>query len=485
MGKQRAPKPPDLTPISNAQIAQAQSSEAIAREQLGLSREQFAYFKQMAGEELAFARQQAQTQLGYQQQALNSDLASRQISDQVGQAQLAAMNQQRDWGNEDRQRYEDVFLPMQDQLIGEANAYDTPQRREAEAARQMVDVQRSAEAQRNNANASLQAMGLDPSQFRSGALATQYAASTAASQAAAGNNARQGVEDRGRALRADAIQMGMGLPSQVAASYAGLANSGNSAVNAGQSGQNAQLGALGAAGGFGQNAVGMRANALGQSGQLTGTPMQWAGQAGNMFGQSGNMYGNAANTLNSGYQNQMARWSANQQASSSLTGNILGLAGAGLSAGWYDGGPVSKEEYAARIGEFGDNPRAALRERYSSAGISRVQPGKTMSSKDFGAGKEGPMGNRARLQSRMKDVGGALASMGNSQVNDDYSRFQPAGNRGYVELNQGGALPMTPSVDTIPAALTEGEYVIPKEVVHYHGTKYFDNLVKKRQQGAG
>lgn len=344
MGKKSPPpKPPDLTPISDAQLKIAEQSNDIAREQLGLSREQFAWFQENAREELALAREQADRLFEFQDRAFASDQEARDFARQVGQTQIDAMNQQMDYAQRDRQRWEDVFLPMQDQFIEEANAYDTPMRRDAEASRYMVDVQRQAEAQRANADAQLRAMGVDPSQVRSSSMANQMAVATGANQALAGNNARQMVEDRGRALRADAINMGNGLPAQAAMGYQGAGASGAGAVGAAAAGQGATLNAIQGGANVGGTALGFRSNALGNVAALTGSPMQWAQMSGNMMGQAMSGYGQAANTMNSGYQNQMQHWQAGQDQSNRNFSNIMSVAGMAAGMMMAEGGQVTKK----------------------------------------------------------------------------------------------------------------------------------------------
>ncbi|MGU7895884.1 hypothetical protein, partial [Escherichia coli] len=101
------------------------------------------------------------------------------------------------------------------------------------AARAMVDIQRQAEAARENADSRLRSMGIDPSQVRSASLLQTQGVALAAQQAGAANAARTAVEDRGRAMRADALNVGAGLPAQALAGFAGAGGSGQGAGSAG------------------------------------------------------------------------------------------------------------------------------------------------------------------------------------------------------------------------------------------------------------
>jgi hypothetical protein len=470
MGKQDPPDPPDLQPISDAQLRMAEMADELAREYLGLSREQFAYFQEQGQAELAYAREQAERLFGMQQQALDSQLGVNEITQQVGAAQLEALNDNLENARFDRERYESIFLPMQDRLIEEANQYDTPERREAEAARHMADVQRQADAQRTQVEQRMRGMGLDPSQYRSGALANQMATATAAAQAQSGNSARQNIEDRGRALRADAVNMGMGLPSQVASSYNGLTGAGQGAVQAGSAGQGATLGAIGAAGSLAGQGVGMRSGALSNLAALTGSPMQWSGAGTGAMGMSGNFLNNAAGTMNMGYQNQMTQWNAQQQQQQAMISNVMGMAGA--VAAFAEGGVVG----AARR-------RPA---RYASEGAAITLAPEDYRVVDKPAAKKADAKKKdlAPKGSKMASLSGALgAAAGNAANNaamfDTTPRYEDPG---YIYMAGGGALPVKQSRDKVPAVLAEGEYVVPADVVRSKGIEFFDKLVQKHHR---
>jgi hypothetical protein len=62
----------------------------------------------------------------------------------------------------------------------------------------------------------LEGYGIDPSQTRSQAMDRGVRAMEAAAAAQAGNQGRKYVEQMGRALRGEAINIGRGMPSQVA-----------------------------------------------------------------------------------------------------------------------------------------------------------------------------------------------------------------------------------------------------------------------------
>jgi hypothetical protein len=286
MGKKtKIPAPPDTTAISNAQIAQGAEWMQLAREQMDWARE--------------------------------TDIANRELLERVLGVQLPQLEAAFEQAQKDRARYEEVFQPIEDNLIREFQTFDTPEKREQEAAQRMADVRTQYEAQRQNAQRELEDYGIDPSQTRFQALDMGMRAQEAATSALAANQGRKYVEETGRALRGEAINIGRGMPGQVAQAQ-GIVN---------------------------QTAGG----AMGGANQTAGTSsglFQGAYGAGGLS-QSG--YAGGASTMNSSYQNQMQHYNAQQAASPwGAIGGIAGAAaGGGLFAqgGWlgrkHDGGPIN------------------------------------------------------------------------------------------------------------------------------------------------
>lgn len=497
MGKKTPPpKPPDLTPISDAQVKIAEQSNELAREQLGLSKEQFAWMQQNSKEELALAREQADKLFGFQEKAFESDQQAKEFAQKVGQTQIDAMTMQMDFAQKDRQRYEDVFLPMQDKYIEEANAYDTPERREAEAARQMVDVQRQADAQRANADARLQSMGIDPSQVRSSSMMNQLAVATGANQALTGNNARSMIEDKGRMMRADAMNIGMGLPAQAAAGFQGANASGAGALNAGAAGQSATLGAIQAGAGVAGTALGFRSQALNNVAQLTGSPMQWAQMGSGNMGQALGGYGQAAGTMSQNFNNQMASWDAGQKQAQQNFSNIMSVASMAGGMMMAEGGYVGL--FGGGLPEDGFVPDAPpgpatmdpSQDPSTWAQIkSRWEAKRKADDPYTRAGQGGGSGGALTMLDRFDNA--AAAGKQYTPTNEFENGFQSnnvipmPGQAGYAEGGRArfrGAIPTRQSRDNIPAWLTEGEYVVPRDVVQAKGIEFFDRLTKKHHR---
>lgn len=220
---QEPPKPPDLT-------ASAEASEEIAR-----------INQQTAREQLAWAREQ--------------DTANRDILERVLGTQLPIMEETFRNAQADRARYETTFQPIENQLIQEFQGYASPERMATERGRAIADVNAQFDTQRRNAITRLESYGIDPSTTRNQALDVGVRTAQAAASAGAADAATQRVENTGRALRAEAINIGRGLPSQVAGSYGQSIAAGQSGI--GSANQTSQTGANLATSslGFGQQAL--------------------------------------------------------------------------------------------------------------------------------------------------------------------------------------------------------------------------------------
>lgn len=281
MGKPDAPAPPDFGPIARASEKAAELSAQIAREQLTWAKEQY--------------------------------WNDREITDLVIESALTRMDEQDANAREDRQRYEEIFQPLEDDLAQDAANYASPERMEQEAGKAQADVSQQFELARNAAQDRLESFGIDPSQVRAGALDVSARMQEAAARASAGNQARDRTENIGRVMRSEAINVGRGYPGQIAGQLGTALQSGNQAVNSGI--------------------------ATTQSGvQSMGSPVQWQQQSVNALGQWNQAL------LNQGTLN-LKTWEAENNASSGV-GSILGLIG-GVGTklmGFEKGGAVPEDE---------------------------------------------------------------------------------------------------------------------------------------------
>lgn len=232
--------------------------------------------------------------------------------DVVTDFSLGQLDKMAAWADNDRQRYEDIYQPLEEQQAIRAQEYLTPERMQAEADRAEADVAAQFQTARDTAAARLEGFGVDPSQTRQGALDLGTRVAEAAAAASAGNQARRATEMYGDQLMANAIATGKGYPGQVLSEASGAAGSGNQAVN-----------------------TGLATTASGA--QTMGTPYQWTG-----MGMQG--YGQQAQVMNTGFQNEMDAYNAKQAASSGW-GSVLG----GLMSfvpGFAEGGAIPDDEMA-------------------------------------------------------------------------------------------------------------------------------------------
>lgn len=226
------------------------------------------------------------------------------IANEVTQNQLDASRQSQQWATEDRQRYKDVYEPMQDQYIDEAKNWDSAARQDTRAVEAKADVMNNAALARQSTERNMASMGVDPTSGRYAGVNRGADQATALSAAGAQNNARNTVRKEGVAMRADAINMGNGLSVNPATSLGLSSNTGSAA--------------------YGTTAAN-NAQAAGNASIMS------QGYQGAMNG-----YSNQASILNQQYNNQLNAWSASNQAasnaSSSLWGGIGSLAGMGMMA---------------------------------------------------------------------------------------------------------------------------------------------------------
>lgn len=203
-------------------------------------------------------------------------------SAETGEALLAWMKDQakitNEWAADDRAREVEVFRPLQDAFIEEANTWDSAARKNEAAQQAVADVrQQTANAEAGRVRQAM-AMGIDPRSARFNAGGREASLNAGLAAAGAQNVARRRIEQEAEAKRANSINMGSGL-----------------AVNPGTS-------------------MGLSNGAL------------QVGGAGAMSG-----YGQQGRLLNTQYNQQLQSWQANQNSMSSMMGGLGTVAGIMLS----------------------------------------------------------------------------------------------------------------------------------------------------------
>jgi hypothetical protein len=142
------------------------------------------------------------------------------------------------WGN-----YKDTYLPLERQYAADAQNYDTAGNRALKAGQANADVEQGFADQRGQQARQLEQYGISPDSGKFAVVNARLRGAQAAAQAGAQNNARQQVENTGWSRRTDALSLGKGLPAGAEAGLAGSAgiygqiNNQNIAANNQQAGQ--------------------------------------------------------------------------------------------------------------------------------------------------------------------------------------------------------------------------------------------------------
>jgi hypothetical protein len=313
MGKS-APSPPAPDPnIGKAALKQAETGE----DWLEFTREAFDVSTERQAELDALTKDYTERQLtmAEEQHALSTDIANEQ-------RELA--QEQAGYAREDRQRYKDVFQPVEDAFVDQASTYDTEERRAAEAAEAKADVQSAAAQRREASEREAASMGINPASGRFQGVNRAADLGTALGSAGAQNTARKQVEATGLALKADVANLGRGLPAQSSQATALGLNAGNASATT-----------SGNATGLGINALasGIAAAQNNQSLSNSATGITNAGFSGAMQGYAG-----MGNTLQRQYDSQIDIWRTQQQMAAQNAagigqafGGLLGLGAAFLS----------------------------------------------------------------------------------------------------------------------------------------------------------
>lgn len=157
------------------------------------------------------------------------------MSSQLGQDTLAYMKEQGEitngWAEEDRSRWKETFKPLQDNLIADAQSWDSPDRKQMVADQARADVATASQQAVQQQGRSLTAMGVDPTSGRYADANQKMVGQTALASAGAANTSRRSVEVEADAKRAAVVNMGSGLPVQAAQ----MLGQGTSAVAGGAS----------------------------------------------------------------------------------------------------------------------------------------------------------------------------------------------------------------------------------------------------------
>lgn len=408
MSKSSAPSSPDFSGLVNAATQQSQQ------------------YNQLMNQELQFSEDAYKQNLPYYQQAQSQDLAAQKTANQFSSDQLA--------------NYEQLYQPLQKQFTGEVSNYDSPDQVALARGQATGAVGQQYEAAGQAATRQLQSYGVDPSAARFGALDIGTRTGEAAAEAAAGTQSDVNRANTAIGLQGQALNVGN--------------STANTAISAGNSGTTAGAGAVNAT----TSSYSPYASAL-------GNPTAFGNLSQGSLGQAGGF-------TQSGYQDQLAGYNANQNSSSGI-GSLVG-AGAGLLSSGSSTGAGSI---------FGSLIGLAKGGRVPEPGAVPTNPA-SRGSVPTQSAKLAPPRGMSRLTNvpvHMMFADGGAVPLAGQQVPPAMS---PSGGAQTDDIPaQVGATPGGPPQGE--ARINADEFIMPKDVANWIGGKSLQNMVLKARKEMG
>src|SRR5579883_1494365 len=294
------------------------------------------------------------------------------------------------FGENIQNQYQDTYMPLENQFANEASNYASNANIQTQMGTAQATAAQTQDAARQNTEQTLQSYGVNPASGRYAGTEAALQAQKAAAIAGAGNTARQATINTGLGLQATAIGQG-----QTGATL------GNTAVNTGIS--------------AGSQAVTNQLATTASGASTEGTAPQYMSAATGAGAV-------ATQAMNAQYQDQLAQFEANQNASSGW-GSLAGIGFAGISA--LKGTSLMPLTFAKRGG---------------AVPVDDV-PGND--------GTQGGFLNRDRSPSGGAVTDDIPARSGNQAIN-----------------------------------LNAGEFIIPRDVVQHYGTRHFTKLIQQARKEA-
>lgn len=144
--------------------------------------------------------------------------------------QLAVQNESLKQGREYYDYLKNTYRPLEQQLVADAQSYNTEAKREELAQQAAADVARAHSVQQAATNRSMAAMGINPNSGRFAGQQRQSDLALAAQRANAMTGARTQAEATGYARQMDAASLGRNLSGASTGAYSLALNAGNSAA---------------------------------------------------------------------------------------------------------------------------------------------------------------------------------------------------------------------------------------------------------------
>jgi len=205
MGGKSSPPPPDYSGM-----------EALGREQLDFSKQQYAEMKP--------------------------------IAERVANQQLASQEQQMKQAQEYYDYQQGTFRPVERGLVAQAQEYDTEANRERIAAQAAADTARAFGTAEGMTSRNLARRGVGPGSGNAMAMQNQNALSLASARAGAMTGARNQAEQIGYARKLDAVGLGRNLAGASTAAYGAATGAGSAGLGSSMAPGGQYMGGLAQAG---------------------------------------------------------------------------------------------------------------------------------------------------------------------------------------------------------------------------------------------
>ena len=248
-------------------------------------------------------KESTEKQNALQEQLVNSSMEDAEWWRNYTQEQTDKANAIRD---EYYDHWKNDYKPIEDQLISDAQKFNSDAYAEQQAQMAIGDVAAQYANQKQQTALNMSKYGIDPSSGQFMGQMNALSINQSAATAAASNAARQA-----------AVQLGWDKNLQLAnlgVQYAGITNNATSGVNqtagTGQNGVNSSMGV----------ASNASTQQLSNISGLAQTGLQ-------SYQTLSNAWGNYGNLANQTYQNQLSAWQAQQQANASSSAGIGSLVG--------------------------------------------------------------------------------------------------------------------------------------------------------------
>jgi hypothetical protein len=399
--------------------------------------------------------------------------------DTSGQNEAARMNAE--IAKEIWEQYKTTYLPMENQYVQDAQQYDTPEHREQAARAASADTEQAFANQKGANERSMTGMGIRPDDAKFAAVNARLQRDQAAQSAGAQNSARLGVEQEGWARRTNALSLGKGLPTQASGAASAAGNLYGQANNQRMQYDNQQSSDI--AGGIGGGLAAGHGLGWWADGGYVGIkrPVHLA-----MGGPAG---------LQQILQNQQQMYSppppGRSPVNSFVQGAQMGKNAAQAAKGIYGAMKPAGVE-AMKDGSTVDVGMDAL------AGGEAVAPEAAgVAAEGIGGGAAGAAAAdaaaTAAAETAATTAATAAAGSGAAATAAEMAPLLIAllADGGTVDGTAGGKIagPGTETSDSIPARLSDGEYVLNADAVRHFGIARLDKMnevgLRMRQSRAG